>query len=458
MSDYDAWEVKARRGFAKFDDDLHPRDRKGRWIETNALVSVWGGGHGTVVRNVGGGRLEVRMQDGSVQRVHRNYLTVQKRPDGSKPTSKASANPAAMKVEQASAEGRDFTPDTPDGRTPVKDLQRGQAVIVHGRASDPTRETTDDPDVRQLVGIVRFVEPDEGGGWRVRLAEVDEMAKPVDVYIADRDAVARVMPADKVAELTAAIRDGKPEAADIARALLADTLDEDDREAGARPAARPSVPELEQQIRDAYQQMVEPGRWLSMEDLRANLPGVDRAELDATLLRMANERKIVLVPESNQKTLTEAQRAAAVQQGGQDKHLVMVLADQPSSRQEAAQTPTPEPVPAKAPAAPQTVVPGDLQPGDRITFDVPVTAANELRFSLPGAKNPPKPGTTVTVRGVVEGVETDMFGNSLVHLRRRGAQWQSTGGGGPLDGDGLDWSLPTAGIPAPTSEGSRPSR
>lgn len=60
------------------------------------MVSVWGGGRGTVVKNVGGGRLEVRMQDGSVQRIHRNYLTVQKRPGGGAPTSQASANSKAM--------------------------------------------------------------------------------------------------------------------------------------------------------------------------------------------------------------------------------------------------------------------------------------------------------------------------------------------------------------------------
>ncbi|MFC4014622.1 SNF2-related protein [Nonomuraea purpurea] len=448
MSDYDAWDVKARRGFgAKFDDDLHPRDRKGRFIETNALVSVWGGGRGTVVKNVGGGRLEVRMQDGSVQRIHRNYLTVQKRPDGSKPTSKASANPASMKVEQASADAADFTPDTPDGRTPVRNLKSGQAVIVYGRASDPTGETDPGDDVRQHVGTVRWVRPGQNGGWTVRLAEADETAKPVDVGISDRNAVARVLPADKMAELTQAIHDGKPEAADLARSLLADALDQDDREAdwqGLSPDAGWDewAAELNEQfginaasedLQRAYDSTT--GDQRVRQAATANTDVGNFGLLFGEVLQDRIADEIDLTGGLGQAYFANDTRFRdAFTRAARDRAHREIREGQPGGQAE-------QPKPARTPATPRTVVPGDLETGDRVTFDIPVTAANVERFAGPGAKNPPRPGASVTVRGVVEGVETDMFGGSTVHLRRDGAQWQGAGGGGRLDGDGLDWPL-----------------
>lgn len=39
-------------------------------------MSIWGGGSGTVARNLGGGRLEVHTADGRKLAVHRNYMTV----------------------------------------------------------------------------------------------------------------------------------------------------------------------------------------------------------------------------------------------------------------------------------------------------------------------------------------------------------------------------------------------
>jgi hypothetical protein len=45
-------EAKARRLRNAFDPE-QPRDRKGRWTETGASVSIWGGGTGTVARNLG---------------------------------------------------------------------------------------------------------------------------------------------------------------------------------------------------------------------------------------------------------------------------------------------------------------------------------------------------------------------------------------------------------------------
>ncbi|GAB2467805.1 hypothetical protein GCM10027187_39960 [Streptosporangium sandarakinum] len=452
MSEFDAWDVKARRiglGASKFNADLHPRDRKGRFIETGAEVRIWGGGRGTVIKNVGGGRIEVRMLDKKgrptdrVELIHRNYLTVEKRPDGSKPTSKAADNPKPLKAEAPTAGSRNFTPSTPDGRTPVKDLKGGQAVIVYGRTGQG-----DDQDVRQHVGMVRWVKPTDDGGWTVRLAGVDEIATPVDVEIDDRDAVARVLPTGKMAELTAAIRDGKPEATQLARALLADAVAEDDREAdwqGLTPDAE--WDEWAATLNDQF------GADTSGEDLRRayeSTVGDKRVRQAATANNDVENFGYVFDEALQDHIAEEADLRGGLAQAffAHDKrfHETFTRAARDRAYQEIrgggsggrAERPAPA---AKTPAAPQTVVPGDLERDDRVTFDIPVTAANVERFAGAGAKNPPKPGATVTVRGVVEGVETDMFGGSRVHLRRDGAQWQSTGGGGRLDGDGLEWPL-----------------
>ncbi|MBG0818972.1 helicase-related protein [Planomonospora sp. ID82291] len=450
MFGFDGWDVKARRGLgaSKFDADLHPRDRKGRFIETGAEVTVWGGGRGTVVKNVGGGRIEVRMADGSVQRIHRNYLTVQARPDGSKPTGKTSAAPKAMKVEQASADATDFAPATPDGRVPVKNLTRGQAVIVYGRVSDPTGEGGDSPDVQQRVGIVRGVRPGEGGGWVVRLAEADELAKPLDIEIDDRDALARVMPDERVAELVQAIRDGKREAAELAQALVSDTLAEDDREAdwqGLAPGAGWDAwaSALNEQfgtnatgaeLQSVYERATADQRIRNAATANVDVDNFGQVFGDALQNHVADAmddlgQNFIQAFFGRDRRFRDTFTRAA-----RDRAYREIRGEGPAGLTGREQS-------AQAPAAPSTVVPGDLERGDRVTFDVPVTAANAERFATSGAKNPPRPGSTVTVRGVVDGVETDMFGDAKVHLRREGAQWQSSGGGGRLDGDGLEWAL-----------------
>jgi N12 class adenine-specific DNA methylase len=82
-------------------EDDHPRDREGKFIETGAEVRVWGGSLAKVVRNVGGGRIEIERADGTHAYVHRNYLTVTKRPDGSAPTSKRDTTIRALPKQAA---------------------------------------------------------------------------------------------------------------------------------------------------------------------------------------------------------------------------------------------------------------------------------------------------------------------------------------------------------------------
>ncbi|MET7335951.1 hypothetical protein [Nonomuraea sp. NPDC005650] len=214
MTDGGGWDIKARR--ARWDSDEHPRDRKGRWIETGATVRVWGGGRGQVVRNIGGGRLEVRFEDGATRSVHRNYLTVEQTPRGGAPTGTAASRPQAQKVEAPSRGAEDYTPDAPDTRTRAADLQPGEPVLVYGE--------TEAGDDTARVGVVQSVKPREDGqGHRVQLS-----SGPVDV---PEDATARRIPADRLAALNEAIERGDSTADQMARELLDEITAEDDREA-----------------------------------------------------------------------------------------------------------------------------------------------------------------------------------------------------------------------------------
>jgi len=61
-----------------------------------------------------------------------------------------------------------------------------------------------------------------------------------------------------------------------------------------------------------------------LSDLRNALGADSRSDVDKALVDLANSRRVVLLPEENQKTLTQANRAAALRYGGEDQHLIRV--------------------------------------------------------------------------------------------------------------------------------------
>jgi hypothetical protein len=108
---------------------------------------------------------------------------------------------------------------------------------------------------------------------------------------------------------------------------LADFFARDADVAPATEAAQPAPPgrSIEDRVRDAYQQLAkEPAAWVSLTRLRSLVDDVPKAELDAVLVRMNRMPDVIFVPESNQKTLTRADREAAVRIGDQDKHLLSI--------------------------------------------------------------------------------------------------------------------------------------
>ncbi|MFF4902259.1 hypothetical protein [Streptomyces sp. NPDC001068] len=116
----DGLEVKAAR---RWNPALHPRDSKGRFIETGGIVRLWGGDLARVMRALPNDRILVQDQTGPNEFNGRRHTTSAKwvsmvaRPDGSAPTDNE------HKVE-AEDEKRD------------KDARRGNGV-VHDDAGDP---------------------------------------------------------------------------------------------------------------------------------------------------------------------------------------------------------------------------------------------------------------------------------------------------------------------------------
>ena len=80
---------------------------------------------------------------------------------------------------------------------------------------------------------------------------------------------------------------------------------------------------LDRRVRAAYWQLASgPRAWVGLTALREQLDGASRAEIDEALHRLSRADDVNIIPESNQKTLTPADRDAAIRIGGEDRHLI----------------------------------------------------------------------------------------------------------------------------------------
>ena len=83
--------------------------------------------------------------------------------------------------------------------------------------------------------------------------------------------------------------------------------------------------DLETLIRTAYVDLsVKPQDWVRLAKLRPKLNGAGKDEVDHVLLRMVKEGVAHLAPDSNRKVLTDADHAAAIRVGSEDKHLMAI--------------------------------------------------------------------------------------------------------------------------------------
>ncbi|GIG01153.1 hypothetical protein [Catellatospora citrea] len=89
------------------------------------------------------------------------------------------------------------------------------------------------------------------------------------------------------------------------------------------PQRRPA--HVEARIRHAYDALTpEPGAWVALARLRPFFSDITRHDLDEALRQLARADDVNIAPESNQKTLTSADIAAALSIAGHDKHLLAI--------------------------------------------------------------------------------------------------------------------------------------
>lgn len=98
--------------------------------------------------------------------------------------------------------------------------------------------------------------------------------------------------------------------------------------ADAEPAAsdiEPAAGDVEMRIRKAYGELASrPGAWVGLADIRSRLGALAKPDVDRVLVQMNRGSDVHIVPESNQKILTDRDREAAVSIGNQDRHLIAI--------------------------------------------------------------------------------------------------------------------------------------
>jgi hypothetical protein len=100
---------------------------------------------------------------------------------------------------------------------------------------------------------------------------------------------------------------------------LADVFQRRDPEA---PEKSGDIAEL---IRVAYLRLAsEPGKFVKLSELRTELSDVPRSQLDSLLEGMYRAQQVNLVPQSNQRALTRADRESALRVGGEAKHMISI--------------------------------------------------------------------------------------------------------------------------------------
>ena len=83
--------------------------------------------------------------------------------------------------------------------------------------------------------------------------------------------------------------------------------------------------DAESQVRTAYALLAgQPGEWVGLADLRDQLPGLARAEVDAALMVLLDQEGVRIIPVANTKALTARDRAAAIDIGGEASHALAI--------------------------------------------------------------------------------------------------------------------------------------
>lgn len=65
-----------------------------------------------------------------------------------------------------------------------------------------------------------------------------------------------------------------------------------------------------------------PGSWIDIAVIRESMPAVQRSAFDDALRKLLRARRVFVIPEENQQTLTPRRREAAIQFGNEPNHLI----------------------------------------------------------------------------------------------------------------------------------------
>jgi len=95
--------------------------------------------------------------------------------------------------------------------------------------------------------------------------------------------------------------------------------------AAAADAADADAADLTASIETRYRSLAATaGEFVSLRELRLRLADRSRPDVDAALTTMFTAQRINLIPQSNQRALTDADREAALRIGGEHKHLISI--------------------------------------------------------------------------------------------------------------------------------------
>jgi hypothetical protein len=113
---------------------------------------------------------------------------------------------------------------------------------------------------------------------------------------------------------------------DAAGLSLADIVRPEAAEAEAAEAgAGAAEADLTASIEAGYRSLAAgSGEFVSLRELRLRLPGRPRPDVDAALAALFTAQRINLIPQSNQRALSDADRDAALRIGGECKHLISI--------------------------------------------------------------------------------------------------------------------------------------
>jgi hypothetical protein len=95
--------------------------------------------------------------------------------------------------------------------------------------------------------------------------------------------------------------------------------------ADANQTATATADDLTASIEAAYHSLAPGlGAFVSLRELRLRLPGRPRPDVDAALAALFTAQRINLIPQSDQRALSDADRDAGVRIGGEHKHLISI--------------------------------------------------------------------------------------------------------------------------------------